>query len=554
MANTRRSRILGLFKQISVEPVLFLSFLSMQTSGVIQQVGILQVVCRQMYSDRPEVDCHHLGNTTVDGVRAETAVQQRVAMWNMVLGITYFLPALFADILFGAYGDRKGRKVNMLLGMAGMMVSMYPLVLLFAYPLYQPLMYILVIAHLLTGFTGFITITMISAFAYLTDTVLEPENLTVRMAIMTVVMNMATIIGPLIASATASSMTMAQGVLVCQGLLTAGFFVCMVLTRQVPPAKLRQMLQEKKDKERAALGLDEGQPMKSMKAPLAMENHFAMAHNSSGAADSKESLCTLTWHLLKETWSTYAKPRPGHGRLYLLVCALVFFLNTISELGIRVSIFSLYVQRSPLNWDQAMIGYFKSSQSAMLMAGTTFGVLVFKKLFKFTDTFIVVIACISHVCETLIMAFTSTTAMAYIAAAAGCLSTLAMPCTQSFLAKHVASDEVGKAFTGFGIAASIGFVVSNAIYNPIYSATVGFFPGFVFLFAAALLGVALVAMIWMHYDVHLKNQGANVPFRKKLIVSLFNSKDADVPMVTARVTPVDVAVGAPEKMQVEPVT
>lgn len=499
-------RIWYWLKQVTVEPVLFLSFLAMGIYPVIQQVGMYRVVCEQTYVARPEVDCQHLANVTVDGVVAENVVQEQVAMWNMALGLAYMIPGFVADIFLGAYGDRYGRKVNMLLGMVGLMISLYPLVVLFTYPLMP--MYILVIANVVTGFTGYISITMISALAYLADTVLKPEDLTVRMAAVTVIMNLASIIGPLVASAGTNTMTQAESILVCQAFLTAAFLLCMVMIRHVPPALLRRQLQERQDK----------------KQPVAPTPPETPPKSPPGEGKPKETICGIIYSLLRDAWLTYTKPRKGHIRLYLLISASVFFLNTLSE-GIRMTIITLFVQKAPLSWDQDMIGYYRSAQSAMSMVGTTFGVLVFKKLFKLTDTFVILIACCSHMAEMVLMAFSNSTWMVFTAAASGCLAMLAMPCTQSFLAKLVGPEETGKAFTAFGISANIAFLVSSAIYNPIYAATVSFFSGFVFLFATGIIGLAFVATLWMHIDIQFKNQEAGSGFWTKIVRSMFSVEE-----------------------------
>lgn len=511
------SRCLDGLKQITVEPILFFSFLSLQTAGIVQQVGVYHVVCMQTYASRPEIDCANLANVTIDGVPAENTVQRQMSTWNMALSLAYMIPGIIADLFLGAYGDRYGRKVNMLLGMIGLMLSQFPLIVLFTYPLSVPI-YVLVIANAIAGFTGYISITMISAFAYLTDTVLDPEQLTIRMSIMTVIMNVSMIIGPLIAGAVATTLTSAQGILLSQFFTVASFLLCMVLTHQVPPAAMRRIIAKKLEKKRQESS-KEAPPEVPPTAPS----------GSSAEAPATKSFLATVIGLLKETWDTYTKPREGNIRLYLLVSAVAFFLYTISD-GVTMTIITLFLQKEPLSWSQDMIGYYRSAQSAMLFIGTTVGILIFKKLFHFTDTFIMLISAVSYVAQILILAFTTTTWLAYVSAATGSLSMLSVPCIQSFLSKLVGPDEVGKAFTAFGLSFNIGFLVSNAIYNPIYAATLSFFPGFVFLFASALLFIASLGTLWMHVDMHFKSQSTDVEFWKRVLRSMVVQQE-DAPVV-----------------------
>jgi hypothetical protein len=64
----------------------------------------------------------------------------------------------------------------------------------------------------------------------------------------------------------------------------------------------------------------------------------------------------------------------------------------------------------------------------------------------------------------------------------------------------VAQEEVGRAFSLFGIAADLAFIVTNLIYNTIYRATVGWFPGFLFLLIAFIQTCVAIAMVWVHFQ------------------------------------------------------
>lgn len=523
----RNWSIWQLLKTISVEPVIFCNALAITFHNVVYRFGIYRVICQKLYGDDEGVDCADLSNSTYGNV-PELAVQRAATDWSTQSAMSYLIPATIADIMLGAVGDRYGRKLNVLMGIFGMMLAVFPVAIIFSFPKTMP-MYVLLIANALAGLTGFVSIVVISAFAYLADTVVDQDLLTVRMTLMQVCINVGSIFGPLLASATSRVLRNSIQEVITLSILAVSFTVGLVVLKQVPPTKMRRMMMEKQaaKKKQAVDEIPELAGQQRMKdetkpnvqeaptAEIAVKSEEAPQDGSPQTPDSKPAcggsrlarcwtpfvqVLKTCWTLLKEIWVTYTKPREGHIRAYILTASAVVFVSMAAELGLRYTIFSLYVQKAPLSWNQDMIGYYDSANGAVTTAGTITGIFVFKKLLGFADTTVVLIALASGIAESLMIAFGTRTWMLFLSAVIGCLSSLVKPCVKSFVAKLVAPDEVGKAFTIFGISQNIAYLLSALIYNNIYKATLETFPGFVYVLAAFILFLIFLQVFWVHID------------------------------------------------------
>ncbi len=86
----------------------------------------------------------------------------------------------------------------------------------------------------------------------------------------------------------------------------------------------------------------------------------------------------------------------------------------------------------------------------------------------------------------------------FLAVAAGVISNLISSGCKSFITQIVAVDEIGKVFTGFGIAADVATIVGTALYSAIYYATESFFPQLTFWFIAGLMVFCFIIVSWVH--------------------------------------------------------
>lgn len=511
---------LRVIRSISVEPVLLLNSLAVGLHGVIYRYGLYHAICEQLTGE----DCVEAGaNTTHNGTSkaVENMVQKATADFTTYAALAYMIPAVFVDIVLGALGDRYGRKINILLGLLGTVIFIIPTIFLYKYPHQTPL-YVLVIANVIGGLTGFMSIVLISSFAYLADTVVNQEMLTIRMAILQVTINIGQMLGPLIGSTISTLMERSYQELVTLSILVLAITLGMVMLRQMPPsemkARMAKMAEDKKlskgEEEPPAFELSVPKGNDSIKKKISLIIPADINEKAEEAASKTQSprksiacrIFTETIQLLKDVWATYTKPREGHTRAYLGIISFVFFAAFTAEGGLRWGMLALYVQKAPLKWNQAMLGYYDAAHGAAITLGTLLGTVVLKKCLHLSDAMLIMIALISAAAEMLVIAFANQTWLLFLSVALGCMANAVKPCSKSFVAKLVHPDEVGKAYTVFGIAQTIALMLSRIFYNILYTATLELWPGLSFAFAAGVFLITFFVVLGVYLDSKRQSQ------------------------------------------------
>uniref|UniRef100_A0A915KR71 Uncharacterized protein n=1 Tax=Romanomermis culicivorax TaxID=13658 RepID=A0A915KR71_ROMCU len=141
-----------------------------------------------------------------------------------------------------------------------------------------------------------------------------------------------------------------------------------------------------------------------------------------------------------------------------------------------------------------------SAKAALFLLGNFFGSWVMKHYLQLKDTTVLLISLSSAVSHLILMALSDQGWHLYLSITVGMLSNLTLPTLKSIVAQVVEPDEVGKAYTATGITADLAFVTSTLVFNNVYKVTVAYFAGFVFLFAAFLLSLCILVVLWMAYD------------------------------------------------------
>ncbi|KAL1235686.1 putative peptidoglycan muropeptide transporter SLC46 [Trichinella pseudospiralis] len=489
-AKSSMKTIKWLISEVTVEPITFLNFLALAYYSVPMQVGIYKVICEEIL---PGVDCNRLSSNP----EYEDKVQRATSIWAQVLIASYLLPALFSDTIMGAIGDMYGRQINILIGIAGMMLSWYSTAVVLSYP--GASLIIILAFNFVAGATGFLTIVAISAFAYLSDVEPDHENLTIRMVILSMINAVASVIGSLTAAVAICSLSEAGVILISLILLAFAFFYTLLRIKQIPPTEMRRLIEQQNRKLKNVE--PPGQQIELKKRPD--EPTEAVVHaqsNSEKTTCLKQARLVMATvkKLLLDVYRTYTKPRAGHKRMYVWIASLVYFLQVIVDMGLQQSVLSLYLLRRPFNWSPEEISVFRGISAAINAFGSVVGIVVLKKLLKCEDVTILIIALASCIVDRTFTAFSTQNWMIYTSVTCGCLSTLLVPTMKSFTAKLVAHDEVGKIFTAFGLGSDLAHLLSAVLLNSIYTATVSFFPGSVFLFGASLsfIGLVLFCFVW----------------------------------------------------------
>lgn len=293
ISKPKKFDIWGLMKEMRIELIIPFVATAIGLFELLRTIGTYRVVCQHVLGyDNPHFNCMNpaTGNiresnaTSTMAREAENRVQTANAFWEILFEISGAVPAFFADTVLAALGDRYGRKVNILLGITGLLMVTFPYLILFSF--HKAPLYILVIMIVLSNFTGFQSVVSISFCAYLADSVVDRADLMVRMTLLTFFSYVSGLATPILSSIMMTSMSYAWCTVITLAVYALTFFLSLVLLKQLPPKIMQKLMLEKYIKKHGHPPEEQGNEMEESEQLRTEDFHEDLAveanHKDSG--------------------------------------------------------------------------------------------------------------------------------------------------------------------------------------------------------------------------------------------------------------------------------
>lgn len=554
-----------LLRLITVEPVLFLMAAGTDMAHAAQSPGLYWKICKIHTQNYPDIDCLHLktfakhqksstshnrydhfqnftvpnlsflnktenhvlrnhsGNKTqshhnnvsmhMESPNIENDVQKSAADWNMYIHLASVIPLIIVAPLYGAFSDRNGRKINILLGLTGLMMSSFMYVIQLTFVDMSLVMLPATQAFIaLTGIQGNI---YASCYSYISDRTPDKSLLTRKFMILHVVTDIARIITSYGTGGILEIVFFTKPLVAGMAIITLAFLYTLFFTVQKPPKET----QESRKRQASGLIPLNTEPIHArIRNPFAqhrkMENgdtafkndkHNGVSQNGSSPQNNDAlakfniaALPSKLLSLLENCFSCFIKVRQGHYRSYLFATVVAFFLLYIASMGMH-TILHLFEQRTPLAWNGPELAYYKGFTEVVNLVGTVFTVLILKRL-HFHETTILLISVTSSIIRFILIGFSRNTAMMYVAGIFGAAGSLTQPVSKSLVCQFVDPDEVGKIYVLFALAMDGALIISQTLVTQLYKATLEIHPGFIFFIVAGVLCITFAILLWIHID------------------------------------------------------
>ncbi|XP_017572587.1 solute carrier family 46 member 3 isoform X2 [Pygocentrus nattereri] len=384
-------------------------------------------------------------------------VQKAASLFSMYSELFSLIPSLLVTLILVAYSDQRGRKITIILPLIGSLV--YCLSFL-AISIFELNLYLLIAASFVSALFGGIGTMLGGCFSYVVDLCEDGKQKTLRIAGLDMVFGLVSGVA-----------------LVCTGyfLRVAGFnwpFFTAAVCHLVNLLYAVFLLEESRVVERTVDSSTSGGEMN--KLTFGIYNLFAQGS------------------------------RRRNGLLVLLI--VIFCSFSFANFG-GLTVVTLYELNEPLCWSEILIGY--SSALSMVMFITSFiGVYVLSRCLP--DLAIIFIGMLSVFIGMTVMAFARTTLMMFLVRIPMLLAIMPFPVLRSMLSKVVSKSEQGALFACVAFVDSLFTNLGSAAFNNVYSITVTWFPGFVFLLAAGLCLIPmslLCALRFFHFEDGSESEG-----------------------------------------------
>ncbi|XP_055378625.1 proton-coupled folate transporter-like [Condylostylus longicornis] len=443
-------KILQWCKLITIEPTMFLYMFAIMFTSVVEQAFFVRKACLVNHNYTVEI-CDNI----VHHEEVNIKVQHTTSNFFQYESIAAHIFPIILALFLGAWSDKRGRKLPLLLGLTGKFIFYVMMIINENQPSW-PLEYVIYTATLPCSLTGGDIAIFASSFAYITD-VSTLQSRTIRVTILEAVTLITTPTGVALGSylfhkvlnKSFSWMFAITAIMI----LTAILYTFLVLKWQSNP-KQRSL------KELGCCGI--------------WRDYFDKQHVF-------DSIKVLT------------KRRTQSRRLFLIL--ILFSMALYTFVRDEKAYLFLHTQHT-FGWDVQDFSNYKTFQSSAYIVVLFIAVPVMNKIFKWRDTVIILFGCIAHAIARLIYFFADTSLIFYLGSIVCSFGPIAGPALRAFTSKIIPVVERGKVFALLSVCDNAVPFISGVLYTQVYNATLGSMAGlFLLSFSFLILAICLISII-----------------------------------------------------------
>ncbi|KAE9550704.1 hypothetical protein FO519_006087 [Halicephalobus sp. NKZ332] len=449
-------KALGSWK-IQVEPIILILSLCNTAVNVVSP-HLNEAKMKRVYSAPPGLDHDEM----------KKFYNKKMVLWDQNYQYVNLPIACIAGIVYGAYSDRKGRKIPLLIGFISVFLGNTFNMLIWSEKTDISLHW-LFLSAVIVGMMGDFMLLMSCVNAYLADQFGDKRMLSIRMVVVSIIFSLGSLCGSQTVDIFVDKIGEFGTLFVIQGILLVTFIISIFV----------------------------------LKNPLPEGN----TEENENIVERKSLISSVIdqFRYLVNSLKIFIVEREGHRRLFLYLCFLANFLDQLT-FGEETSLIGTYTRLDPFDWDTKQYSTYKTIRPIAQIIGMLFGLIVLKQALKVRDTLIIVFAIGSMALCILVIGLANSSAIIYASLAPGSLHGLLNPLTYTFITSLVLPTEIGQTFAVSTIAGKLAGIVQTAVLQTIYTHTVDWYQGFVWILMFFVSSIAAV----LYFGVHIVAKRENI--------------------------------------------
>jgi len=385
-------------------------------------------------------------NGTEEHSEGYKQVQQVTARWQLTYSMAETVPTFFTQLVLPSYTDAYGRKFLLILSATGTWIKLTILSLTIYF---EGSFWFVCASHVLSGLAGSAFGILAASFSMVSD--ITPAGAKRTMPI--VIMESAVMLALVIAS------------------FSAGFFV-----------------------ETIDLGFFYTSLIGTCTCTLALLLALIIPETLSKQRRSEQLSILKTFKRITDLYISSANSKDKR-KIYILLL-VAFGFATLNGVN-RMSLETIYFLGKPFCWGPAKIGTFSMVRSA---SQTLAGLGSIKLLQKFLSSeSIGILSTLSNAASYIVEAFATTTVTIYMVPLAAVFSILVMPMVRTLMSAMTSVNQQGAMYASMTCVEVACTMIAAFTQNAVYSFTLSFMSGFVFLMLAVFSLINTVLMIIIRY-------------------------------------------------------
>lgn len=421
-------------RRYALEPTVLLFFFGMFIAEIIVPNEILKLLCYEKYENQTECDLIGLDNNDADKNEATSDESLQTEAAHILVLTSIFSKVIPAIVTFFImpWSDKYGRKSVLVLSYFGSAVSIL-LMLLNSRGGKFSSAWNYAFAHIPNALVGASATKSTIIFSYISD-ISSQEEKSSRLLIAEMVISIGTFFGTMSSGYLIKSTSAVTVFSFALTFVLVSCFLCIIFVDE--SMKVR--------------------PEESMSKCKQIRRIFSLKPLS----EMKNTLCKQ--RVMNES------------RILWFLIFIQMFVYFVKD-GER-SIFYLFTM-TKFNWTLKDFSMYNSTITLLVVTGHLIGIFIFKRLFNFADTSLLILSTVFRIIDSSFKSFANSTLQMYVISTFCLLKELLASMNRSTLSSFIPQDEIGKVFTILSFSETFGGFVAPAIYTSIYLRTFNFYPG-----------------------------------------------------------------------------
>ncbi|KAI6217102.1 Major facilitator superfamily MFS-1 domain containing protein [Aphelenchoides fujianensis] len=373
-------------------------------------------------------------NVANDTKEADKFFNKHMIEWDQNYAYVNVPLACLMTIILGAYSDRNGRKLSMLVGLCGMLLGNAVYILVWWKRTNLRLEFVF-FAAVLDGLCGGFRLVISAVNAFLSDQFEAKRTLSIRMIVTYTLLNVGDLLGSQLTNAAI--------------LLGSNEVVVMLVVEGILVFTIVYVL-------------------------LVIHDFMSLERSE---AENRRNALLACWHVVGDAFRSLAcsfrvlaRKRPDSRRLLLLLILLCAFINRLA-FSEEKSLIGTYTKLPPFEWTTRDYATYKTVRPFLQIIGLLFGLFVLKGWLRLRDSLILLIATFSMGLDALLIGLAWNSLLIYASLTVGFMHALVNPLSYTLLSCVAESKEMGRVYAVDTVVDNLAFFLRTAILQSVYTAT-----------------------------------------------------------------------------------
>jgi len=461
----------------------------------------------------------------------ELIVQDTAAHYMMYYKLLLNFPAMLLVLFCGAWSDRTGRKLPIILTCFGTTTA----VVLYMMSIYVgglldgsdgrgrvshgvvPFLPLLLIGAAVRGSFGRSAVMTMAVHSYVSDHSARDRR-TQRLSNLVAMSHF----GYLVGSMSAGLLLDHYGFM-CVFLTVTGIETTCVLTASLSmqdelAAPATQTVDEnandRDDEKTKSIQADEQTPLLTNAIKSSVESQQSSEISSSGSEAAPSSMqldkqCCGYLRQLSNSFRMLFRRRTGRGRCHLLALFGAIILQQTMKSG-EADVLLLYVERTPLNMAKSTYGYLLATNYACLGLCAFVAPRLLQRTCRLSDGALALIGLSFRLAGLVVLVFADSIPLVFLAVSLAGPHSMTVSSCKSLISKTVSDGEMGRTFSLLSSGETLSNLVGTVVFANLYAVTLTLFPATSFVVEAGVFVIILLIIMHVMCDQYNGEEDAHI--------------------------------------------